>query len=578
MSGIGSTSGQANAFAATPTTSIAAAGTDEVSVAIAALFGSHGEEFQALTARAAAFHNEFVGLVKSGVGAYLSSEVATPGRCWEVWRGAPAQAISQSAAGLEGRLEAFGAAVAAPYQDPVLEYRSQPAVLGSTISADPHPLLQQVISNQVGYAQKIGTGFVHAIENIPNELANVPGNIENGLRALSSVKPEALAQHFISDQIGYGQTISTGLGSAAHDFTTGLHGLPASFHTAFSDLEAGNATGTVQAVKLGLQDLFITGFNTSLGANNVITVTPAGTLGDLMPILSIPGQIAQNATNLLPASSIPGHVAQYFTNALKTVTDLNLTSTVSFVSSFGGAIDIDATAGLPLVLAIDLLGGPINAVNAFGHSATTFVSAFQSGNALGAAEAVLDAPAAMANGFLNGQMTLPLSIEALGLPTTLNVPLDGILVPASMYTATVPALGGAFPGLRHWYAHRRPAFRHPDHRAQGPGGCTGWPAAAGHPDASLIRIRLQHNTNKQPSATFGQLPSKGLLKVRDDLAAGALCPAGGSGRGDECVWGMAIFGPRGEGAGVTQPTGVGLTLVAKRVEARRLHQGGRHAA
>jgi hypothetical protein len=317
--------------------------------------------------------------------------------------------------------------------------------MAGAISASPHPLLQQVISNQVGYAAKIGTGVVRTIENLPSELANVPGNIQTGLRALSAANPEALAQHFINSQIGYGQTISTGLGSAAHDFTTGLHGLPASFQTAFSDLEAGNATGAVRAVKLGLQDLFITGFNTSLGADNVVTVTPAGALGDLMPILSIPGQIAQNATNLLPASSIPGHVAQYFTNVLKTVTDLNLTSTVNFVSSFGGAIDINATAGLPLVLAIDLLGGPINAVNALGHSATTFVNAVQSGNVLGAAEAVLDAPAAMANGFLNGQMTMPLSIEALGLPTTLNVPLEGILVPASMYTATVPALGGDFP-------------------------------------------------------------------------------------------------------------------------------------
>ena len=297
----------------------------------------------------------------------------------------------------------------------------------------------------MGYAEKIGTGFVHTIENLPSELANVPGNIHTGLRALSAVNPGALAQHFINNQIGYGQTISTALGSAAHDFTTGLHGLPASFQTAFGDLEAGNTTGAVSAIKLGFQDLFITGFDTSLGADNVVSVTPVGALGDLLPILSIPGQIAQNATNLLPASSIPGHVAQYFTNVLKTVTDFNLTSTVNFVSSDGGAIDINATAGLPLVLALDALGGPINAINALGHSATTFASAVQSGNVFGAAEAVLDAPAAMANGFLNGQMTLPISVVALGLPTTLNVPLDGILVPASAYTATIPALGGAFP-------------------------------------------------------------------------------------------------------------------------------------
>jgi hypothetical protein len=76
LAGIGSTLGEATGFAAAPTTSIAAAGTDEVSVAIAALLGNHGQEFQALTARAAAFHEEFVGLMKSGVGAYLNSEVA----------------------------------------------------------------------------------------------------------------------------------------------------------------------------------------------------------------------------------------------------------------------------------------------------------------------------------------------------------------------------------------------------------------------------------------------------------------------------------------------------------------------
>ncbi len=445
LSGIGSTLGEATNFAAAPTTSIAAAGGDEVSVAIAALFGNHGEEFQALTARAAAFHNEFVGLVKSGAGAYLSSEAANAGQMLAGAAAAPAQAISQSVTGLEGELEAFGAAVVAPYQTLFSNTAANLHILGSTISANPNPILQQVVSNQVGYAEKIGTGFVHTIENLPSELANVPGNIQTGLRALSAVNPGALAQHFINNQIGYGQTISTALGSAAHDFTTGLHGLPASFQTAIGDLEAGNATGAVSAVKLGLQDLFITGFGTSLGADNVLSVTPTGTLGDLLPILSIPGQIAQNATNLLPASSIPGHIAQNFTNVLKTVTDLNLTSTVNFVTSDGGAIDIDATAGLPLVLAIDALGGPINAINALGHSATTFVNAVQSGNVLGATEAVLGAPAAMANGFLNGQMTLPISVVALGLPTTLNVPLDGILVPASIYTATIPALGGAFP-------------------------------------------------------------------------------------------------------------------------------------
>ncbi len=468
LAGIGSSLGEATGFAAAPTTSIAAAGTDEVSVAIAALFGNHGQEFQALSAQAAAFHDEFVGVMKSGAGAYLSSEVAnaeqmlgsaitTPARALggvtqnvgsavtALEHGAGVQAISQSITGLETEIGAltnglntFGATVAAPYQTLFSNTAANLQGLGSAISANPHPLLQQVISNQVGNAQAVGTGFVHTVENLPTELANLPVGIQTGARALSSINPAALVQHFANNQIGYAQTISTSVGAAAHDFTTGLHALPASFQTAFGDLAAGNNSGAASALESGLGNLFITGFNTTTSASGVVSVTPAGALGDLLPILSIPGQMAQNFANLFPAGSLAAHVSQNFANVVKTVTDLNLTSTVSFVLSPGFGFDINTTAGLPLVLAIDALGGPINALHALGSSATTFVHAVQSGNASGAAAAVLDAPAAMANGFLNGQTTLPLSLVALGFPTTLDIPLDGILVPAAQYSGSIP--------------------------------------------------------------------------------------------------------------------------------------------
>jgi len=47
LAGIGSTIQTANAAAATQITSVVAAGQDEVSAAIAALFTSHGEAYQA---------------------------------------------------------------------------------------------------------------------------------------------------------------------------------------------------------------------------------------------------------------------------------------------------------------------------------------------------------------------------------------------------------------------------------------------------------------------------------------------------------------------------------------------------
>jgi hypothetical protein len=229
---------------------------------------------------------------------------------------------------------------------------------------------------------------------------------------------------------------------AGSDFVTGLSGLPASFQTAFQDLAAGNITGAEGALQSGFANLFLTGFNVT--GSDVLSVTPTGTLGDLLPILSIPGQMAQNFTNLLPAGSIPAQVSQSFTNLVKTVTDTSLTSTTAFFAIPNGpsGIDINTTAGLPLVLGLDALGAPVNGLSALGSSATTFVNAVQSGNVVGATAAILDAPAVVANGFLNGQSTLPLSIDALGLPTTLNIPLDGLLVPAAPYTATIPILAG----------------------------------------------------------------------------------------------------------------------------------------
>jgi hypothetical protein len=449
LSGIGSTLGEATHFAAAPTTSIAAAGADEVSVAIAALFSSHGQEFQALSAQAAAFHDEFAGLMKSGAGAYVSSEVANAGKL-----------LAGGATAFENEVGTFGATVAAPYQSLFSTTSANLHTMESAISANPHPLLQQIIRNQTGYAKTIGTGFVHSIENAPGQLQHVPAEIQSGARTLSSINPEALAQYVLTN--GSAHTITTSLGAAAHDFTTEMRALPGSFQTAFHDLATGNATGAVDALERGFGDLFLTGFTTTTGAGDVITVLPTGAVGDLLPILSIPGHMAQNFANLFPAGTFPAHLVQNFANVVKTVTNFNVSATANFVLNpnwFG--VDVDATMGLPLLLALEALGGPANALNALAHSATTFVHAVQSGNLLGATKAVLDAPAAMANGFLNGQSTLPLPVDFTGLNTILDIPLDGILVPAAQYTATIPSntqggfgvlvdgtpIGGLLPGL-----------------------------------------------------------------------------------------------------------------------------------
>jgi PE family len=66
----------ANAAAASQTTAIAAPAADEVSSSISAALGAHAQEFQAVSARAAAFHDEFVNLLNGGAAQYVSAEAA----------------------------------------------------------------------------------------------------------------------------------------------------------------------------------------------------------------------------------------------------------------------------------------------------------------------------------------------------------------------------------------------------------------------------------------------------------------------------------------------------------------------
>ncbi|AHM09179.1 Pe-pgrs family protein [Mycobacterium tuberculosis variant bovis BCG str. ATCC 35743] len=60
LAGIRSAISAATAAAAAPTIQVAAAGADEVSLAISALFGQHAQAYQALSAQATIFHDQFV--------------------------------------------------------------------------------------------------------------------------------------------------------------------------------------------------------------------------------------------------------------------------------------------------------------------------------------------------------------------------------------------------------------------------------------------------------------------------------------------------------------------------------------
>jgi PE family len=91
LAGVGSMIDQAHATAAASTTAVLPAAADEVSAAIAALFSSHAQGFQALGAQAATFHAQFVQLMNAGAGAYAGAEAANA---------SPLQAVEQQVLGV----------------------------------------------------------------------------------------------------------------------------------------------------------------------------------------------------------------------------------------------------------------------------------------------------------------------------------------------------------------------------------------------------------------------------------------------------------------------------------------------
>ncbi len=76
VAGIGSTINEANTAASAATTGLLAPAADEVSEAVAALFASHGQTFQALSAQVAHFHDQFVQLLNAGAASYAGAEAA----------------------------------------------------------------------------------------------------------------------------------------------------------------------------------------------------------------------------------------------------------------------------------------------------------------------------------------------------------------------------------------------------------------------------------------------------------------------------------------------------------------------
>jgi PE-PPE domain/PE family len=77
LADVGSSVRDANAAASALTTEILAPAEDEVSTAVAGLFGKFAQQFQALGEHAASFHDDFVQGLRAGAGSYVAAETSS---------------------------------------------------------------------------------------------------------------------------------------------------------------------------------------------------------------------------------------------------------------------------------------------------------------------------------------------------------------------------------------------------------------------------------------------------------------------------------------------------------------------
>jgi hypothetical protein len=585
LAGIGATIEEANVAAAARTTAITAAAEDDVSLAIAEMFGTYGQQFQTLSADAAVFHSEFVTLLNGGAGAYISAELANAERAASFTLSGSAAASTPILGGLLGGGGSGGGILGGllgggtgggilggllgPFSGgfnpntflkfftgltgpinfgnltPGISLTTGPfAVLGPTLNGvgldlgnfltnelangvtpgnllgavtglfqdvptpqglepvlnsllpglfgpapstgpapapnpyqvlfdntvtnlnlmstqfidHPFPVLNQIYTNQNGYAHTFWNGVALDLQGFP---ANVPENIQLALQGASTFNPTALGQKFVHGITGYAGITSSALDNAGTDIQQTLPTANNDIGRAGTAIQAGNYYAAVEDAAHAPLDLFITGFDTShLSVGFTGALIPPdlqitiggpigleGAAGALLPLLTATGQQAQGVASLVPFSSIPGHMLGNFANAVGAITNAgvsaNFAVNVGVVGGgIGGTLAGTALFGLPLQLGFAVLGSPFAGLEGFAQGATAFGAAAQTGNVLGMLNAIGDMPAYVLNGALNGQLIvdlpLPIAVDGLILPAVAHVPFDGILAPPQPLTVTIP--------------------------------------------------------------------------------------------------------------------------------------------
>jgi hypothetical protein len=396
LAGIRASLAEAAAMVAGPTTGVVPAAADEVSAAISAMFGNFGQQFQVLSAQAQAFHGEFVSLMNAGAGAYLNAEIAN------------AEQAAMNAISGAGSVGAAGATPGA----------------GSS-------LLGGLLGGSGGSSGV--TGLLGGLTGGSSPVTGLLGGLTGGTSGVGG-----LLGGLTGGSGGLGGLVG-GLAPTLNSLLPGL-----------LNVQVGGSTGTGFTGILGPYEALFA--NTATNFQSLLS----GWLADPYPFLRQVaanwigyGQIAATALttgNLQLLSTIPADISHNASNVFATLTNFSITPHLQVLSLLPLSLTLDTFVGLPLVAGIDLIGAPVATFEAATFSFGAFTSALATGNLGGAFAAAIDAPAVIANGFLNGQATLPFGLSLSGLPVlgnvadveaSLNLPLDGILHPPGFYAATV---------------------------------------------------------------------------------------------------------------------------------------------
>ncbi|ORW18365.1 hypothetical protein AWC19_19060 [Mycobacterium palustre] len=195
LANIGSTISEANAAAAPLTTGLVPAAEDEVSVAIASLFGRFGDAFHGLNAQAAVFHRQLVQAVNAAVGAYSAAEAAN---------------MSTLQTGEQNLLNAVNVPAELLLGRPLVGNpagSAQSSALGATVHALGDPVGTTLVMGGSGNPGP-ATSFINAVNKLfIQTTAGLQGSVPQGLTTPEQMFPFGLQDLTLNTSVSRGVEI-----------------------------------------------------------------------------------------------------------------------------------------------------------------------------------------------------------------------------------------------------------------------------------------------------------------------------------------------------------------------------------